>query len=60
MKVLVTEFAAEYELLPGCEAVMEQVPAANGVTCDPLTVQIDPELLVRVTSRPDEALAVSD
>lgn len=39
--------------------MIEQVPAATGVTLDDETVQIDPELLVSVTLKPDEALAVS-
>lgn len=46
--------------MPGCEAVIEQVPAATGVTLVEETVHTDPELLVRVTDNPDEALAVSD
>jgi hypothetical protein len=40
--------------------VIEQVPAATGVTLVEETVHTDPELLVRVTVKPDEALAVSD
>ena len=45
-------------LFPPCEAVIEQVPAATGVTLFDETVQTDPELLVSVTASPEEALDV--
>jgi hypothetical protein len=36
---------------------MEHVPPESGETRFPVTVQIEPELLVNVTVNPDDALA---
>ncbi len=56
LNVLVTLGAAEYVAFPGCEAVIEHVPTATGVTREPLTVQILGELLWKFTDRFDDAL----
>lgn len=46
-------------MLPDCEALMVQVPAATRVTVVPLTVQIDGVLDANCTARPELAVAVS-
>ena len=51
--------AAAYSEFPPCDAVIEHVPGATGLTAFPTKIQIDVELLVRVTVRPEEAEAVS-
>ena len=57
-KDLATSAAARKLASPACEAVMVQVPALWEVTVLPATVQTAPVLLVKLTARPDEALAV--
>lgn len=49
--------AALYVLLPDCEAVMVQVPAASMRAVVPLTLQMPVVLLVKETASPDEAVA---
>ena len=58
LNVLVTAVAAAKLALPGCEAVTEQTPADTSVTLAPDTVQIPAELLVKLTARPEVAVAV--
>src|SRR5689334_17645558 len=53
----VTAVAASQRLLPACVAVIEQVVSAGAVSWPPTRVQA-PESRVRVTGRPEEAVAV--
>ena len=55
----VTGLAAANTALPGCVAVSEQIPAAVRVTVAPETVQTAMEFEVRVTVRPEVAVAAS-
>ena len=57
-KLWVTGVAGLTVALPSCVAVIEQVPTAIRVTLLPLTVQTPGVLLVKLTGRPDEALAL--
>ena len=56
--VCVTGEAGKYEALSGCEAVIEQVPAAASVTVLPETVHTVVVLEAKLTVRPDDAVAV--
>ena len=58
LNVLVTGVAAAKFAFPACEAVMEQTPTETSVTLVPETVQIAPELVVKITARPEVAVAV--
>ena len=51
--------AAAKVLLPGCEAVMMQVPGATRVSVLPLTVHTDDVLEVNCTAKPEVAVAES-
>ena len=44
--------------MPGCEAVIEHVPVATGVTVEPATVQMGAVVVASVTGKPDVAVAV--
>ena len=57
VKARVTGAAAAYVPLPGCVAVMEQVPAPTRVIWKPLTVQTASVVDVSVTVSPEEAVA---
>ena len=58
LKNLITGVAAAKFGLPICDAVMEQTPTEASVTLLPTTVQIGPELVVKITGRPEVAVAV--
>ena len=45
-------------LLPACDAVIEQVPAARNVAVAPLTVQTLAVVEAKLTVRPEVAVAV--
>ena len=57
-KDLATSAAARKLPPPACQAVMVQVPVACGVIVAPATVHMAGVLEVRLTTRPDEAVAV--
>lgn len=59
VKLCVTGVAAAYVLLPACEAVIEQVPAAIKVAVVPLTVQTVCVVEAKLTAKPEVAVAVS-
>src|SRR5436305_1169724 len=58
LKVWVTGGAAVYALLPSWVAVIEQRPAVTTVTVAPATVQTEVVLDVRLTVRPELAVAL--
>ena len=58
LKNLITGAAAAKLELPNCVAVMEQSPTEASVTLVPTTVQIAPELVVKITGWPEVAVAV--
>lgn len=55
--VRVTGFAALYNVSPGWVAVIEHVPGATSVICMPSTVHTARALEVKVTGRPELAVA---
>jgi len=59
VKLLVTGVAALYTLLPGCEATIVQVPAASKVAVLPETVQILVVKELKLTLRPELAVALN-
>ncbi len=59
VKLCVTGVAAEYVVLPACEAVMLQVPGATNVTALPDTVQTPVVVEAKLTVKPEVAVAES-
>ena len=59
VKLCVTGVAALYTLLPGCEATIVQVPAASKVAVLPETVQTLLVEELKLTLRPELAVAVN-
>jgi hypothetical protein len=58
-KLCETGIAAAYVALPGCEAVIEQVPAMRNIAVVPLTVQTLVVVEVKLTGNPEVAVATS-
>jgi hypothetical protein len=59
VKLCVTMGAAAYTVLPACVAWMVQVPAASSEAVDPETVQMVSVVELRLTGRPELAVAVN-
>jgi len=59
VKCWVTEGAAAKLVLPACEAWIEHVPGLTSVRVVPDTVQTDKVVDVKVTARPEDAVALS-
>jgi len=59
VKLCVTDAAALYTLLPGCEATIVQVPPASNVAVPPETVQILVVEELKLTLRPELVVAVN-
>jgi hypothetical protein len=59
LKLCVTGVAAAQLALPACEALIVQVPTATSVTVAPDTVQTVVVVEVKLTARPEDAVALT-